>query len=74
MVENVELFSGGMDRISNGVDGDTSPNEIGALSMRGLLSIEQTGRNSIGGEYVVMVSGKVMPENDENKFLDLAKK
>lgn len=48
--------------MSNGVDGDTSPNEMGDRSMRGLLSDEQTGRNSIGGEYVVMVSGSVMPE------------
>lgn len=59
----MELCSGGggIERISNGVDGDTSPNEIGGLSIRGLLSDEHTGRSSIGGEYVVIVSGKVMP-------------
>lgn len=56
--------------MSNGVDGETSPNEIGVdFSMRGLLSDEQTGRNSIGGEYVVMVlSGSVMPEKNCNNF------
>lgn len=62
--ENVEHCSGGgciERRVSNGVDGDTSPNDIG-LSIRGLLSTEQTGRSSIGGEYVVIVSGKVMPK------------
>lgn len=63
--ENVEHCSGGgcIERIaSNGVDGDTSPNDIG-LSMRGLFSDVQTGRSSIGGEYVVIVSGKVMPKS-----------
>lgn len=61
--ENVELCScgGGIDRMSNGVDGDKSPNDIGGFSMRGLLSYEHTGRSSIGGEYVVIVSGSVMP-------------
>lgn len=61
----MDFLSGGMERISNGADGDKSesPNDIGDLSMRGLLSDEQTGRNSIGGEYVVMVSGgRVIPE------------
>lgn len=64
-MQNDELFSGGIERISNGVDGDTSPNEIGDFSMRGLLSDEQTGRNSIGGEYVVIVSGNVMPVKEK---------
>lgn len=64
----VELISGGgIDRMLNGVDGDTSPNDIGGLSMRGLLSDEQTGRSSIGGEYVVIVSGNVMPEKRKKK-------
>lgn len=60
--ENVEHCSGGGgSEEANGVDGDTSPNDIG-LSIRGLLSDEQTGRSSIGGEYVVIVSGKVIPK------------
>lgn len=55
----------------NGVDGDTSPNEIGDFSMRGLLSDEQTGRNSIGGEYVVIVSGNVMPAKKGKKHTNI---
>lgn len=67
-VKNVDDCSDAIDR-SNGVDGDTSPNEMGPLSIRGLFwSDEQTGLSSIGGEYVVMVSGNVMPGKAENVF------